>query len=133
MRPSPMDDPRDSLERATRWELYDYAKRMGCEEVKEPMPHMLAAQILRAKGHRNIHTNAPPLGSGAILGSSPRIDADKTVDAMADLKRQYEEQQASFSPEGKNFNEIRSELKRRGVKLSRRDTLEVLKKKLNGQ
>lgn len=136
MRPMPMDDPRDSLERATRWELYDFAKRMGCHEVKEPMPALLAAQILRTKGLTNIQTTTPPLGSVAVLGQAPHGEPDKTVDMLSDLKRQYEQQQAEpppFDATKASFNEIRAELKRRGVKLSRKDSLEVLKAKLNGQ
>lgn len=141
MIPQPMEDPRDSLEKATRWELYDYAKKVGCSEVREPMPHLLAAQILRARGFTKVPTEVPALGSVAVLGAMPQGAPDQTVDAVSDLKRQYEQQQANpdpapepapFNVEGAKFNEIRAELKRRGVKLSRKDTLEVLKAKLNG-
>jgi hypothetical protein len=138
MRPMPMDDPRDNLERATRWELYDFAKQVGCSEVKEPMPALLAAQILRAKGHTNIRTSVPPLGSMPVLGKDYG-PADKTVDAVSDLARQYEQEQAApaivetVDVDSMNINQLRTEAKRRGIKLSRKDTMDVLKAKLNGE
>lgn len=138
MQPGRIEDPRDNLEKATRWELYDFAKAVGINEVKEPMPALLAVQILRAAGKTNIPINPPPLGSIAVLGKdlmSSHVAADATVDALADLKRQYEQQLANPDPvpsgpiDPNNFNEVRSELKRRGVKLSRKDTKEVILEK----
>ncbi len=132
MIPRHFDDPRTDLEKATRWELYDFAKSVGCTEVKEPMPAMLAVQILRGNGFTRIQIPDRPLGAVSVLGGNFEPPATQTVDALEELARQFAQQQANPDRE-MSFTELRSELKRRGVKFSRSDKMEVLKAKLNGQ
>lgn len=134
MIPARIEDPRDNLEKATRWELYEYAKQVGCKEVYEPMPAMLAIQILRARGFTNIRIPDRPLGSIAILGAMPRGVAEppatQTLDALAELKKQFETQQAA--PKELTFQQMRIELKARGIKYKRTDKVDTLRELLDG-
>jgi hypothetical protein len=140
MQAMPMEDPRDNLEKATRDQLWAYAKSVGVAEVREPMPKLLCEQILRAKGFTNIPVDVTPLGSPSVRAGPPKLIETQPVaaiDAMTDLRRQYEQQQANPDPvpvpEELNFVQLRSELKRRGIKFARSDNFETLKAKLNGE
>ena len=139
MIPRGVEDPRDNLEKATRWELYDFAKAVGCTEVREPMPAMLAVQILRGRGFVNIRIPDRPLGQVSVIGKDPFSQpATQTVDALADMARQFEQEQKtrdipSVPIEGMKGNELRAECKRRGIPMKRTDTMQDLKAKLNGK
>ena len=129
MLPSQIEDPRDKLEKMTRWELYRWAAMNNVAEVKEPMPADLACTILRGRGLVNPPMEFPPLGVAPGAPSTPQVHNVAEVDAVADLAKQYAAEQAT---KNMSFNEIRSELKRRGVKFKRTDRMEDLKALLNG-
>lgn len=138
MIPQQMEDPRDKLQRADRWTLSKYARDNGID-IKEDTPKMISEQILRAAGLLNPPINDVPLGAIAILGQSPEknIPSTETVDVVADLMRQYQQQQANPDPPrvdiaSMKINELRAECKLRGIPMSRRDTFDSLKAKLNG-
>ena len=131
MQPSIIEDPRDKLEKMTRWDLYKWAAINNVVEVKEPMPADLAATILRGRGLVNPPIELPPLGTpaGAVVSHPTTQSNVAEVDAAADLARQYAEQQTKEM----TFGELCSELKRRGIKFKRTDRMDDLKAKLDGQ
>jgi hypothetical protein len=93
------------------------------------MPADLAATILRGRGFVNPPVELPPLGT--MAGAAPIATSHSTpvveTDAVADLARQFAAEQAK--PKDMTFGELRSELKRRGVKFKRTDRLDDLKAK----
>lgn len=126
-----VDDPRDKLDKATRFELAQFAKANNVTEIVPAMPAILMKQILRQKGLTNIQIPNRVLGlprNAAPVESQQNVSA---TDAVADLARQWKEQQQP--PAKLTMGEIRSALKKKGVKFSRTDKMEVLKAKLNGE
>jgi len=141
-----IDDPRSNLQKATRGELNRFAKERSIPDWDTEAPADIMREQLMRMGITNI--NLPP----RILGSRnywnrrngppltvvpPQGQSVPAVDAKTDLVRQYEKQKTAQAPQpAKRYNEItavRQELKRRGVKFSRRDNLKTLKGMLNGQ
>ena len=129
-----IDDPRDKLEKATRDELYDFARAQGVTDITEDMPAILMRRILRSKGKTNIDIPNRPLGSNPGVVAPP----DKAQDVVAvpeitaeeDLMRQY--QAAKVAPAEMTMGQMRAECKRRGIKMARTDNMDTLRAKLNG-
>lgn len=138
MRPSAMEDPRDRLQKADRWELVEYAKANGVVlPYGENTPHLISEQILRGRGLTNPPIRDVPLGSAPVLGFDHQ-PASQTVDAASDFARQFAQQAADppYQPVKTaklSINELRNECKKRGIKLSRRDRIEDMKAKLDGK
>jgi hypothetical protein len=89
-------DPRDNLEKARRMELLRFAQQNGVSEIVEAMPAILMRQILRARGLTRIAASARPLG--ALEPEAPAPANIVTVDAVADLERQWKREQAQEAP-----------------------------------
>ena len=129
-----VDDPRDRIEKATRRELYLFAVANGVTEIQPHMPAMLMRPILRRRGLTNINLPPRELGNprGAAVTNNSAVTAD-VADVTADLAKQWQQEQAreeqSAAADSMSFNELKSALKARGVKLSRKDTFEDLKDK----
>lgn len=131
-----VDDPRDRLDRAHRIELIRFAQQNGVTEVDPEMPAILMRQILRRRGLTNIDIPPRLLGQTQRGGAVVANTQERTVatDAAADLAKQWENQKKAKvetkAPE--TINELRAAVKAKGIRLSRRDTMETLKAKLNG-
>ena len=152
-------DPRDNLARATRDELWDYAKANGVDFDQSTATKALMEQVLRGRGLVNIRVAVRQQGrpTGQYFGAPGGDIAEpeiRTVSVEDDIVRQYEEAQknsqrikndtlakrAEFRSEmelalvekagGSTWNEMRWEAKRRGIKLDRRDNMDTLKEKL---
>lgn len=139
--PSEIIDPRGSLERARRLELYRFATENGVSEIKDTMPADLMRSILRGKGLTNIAVPRRELGAMQPTFTTPNShrsgqpqprqpDVIATVDATADLARQWAQQEAAKSVSDMTITELRKECKRRGIKMARTDTMTILKDKL---
>lgn len=124
-----VEDPRDPVHRASRDQLWDYAKKNGIKEIPNPdVPQKLMVQILLAKGIRDIGVPTYVLGqpSGVVEQSKPSPQNSVEVDELADLARQF-----STTPVAKmNINELRDACRARGIKMARTDKMSDLRKKL---
>lgn len=135
-------DPRDPLEKATRFELADFAKANGLTHVTDEWPAPLIRKELRKKGLINIPIPNRQLGQGWMkptpeaLTSSPS-DGATEIDADDFLAAQFQQQQQSIDPMNMDIRQVRSSLKQHGVKAKRTDNLNDLRQKLqdhlNGQ
>lgn len=128
-------DPRDSLDKATRWELIDYAKANGLQ-VDDDCPAIVTRQLLRAKGLTNIKIPDRPLGLYGSKAEAQIAAENKPADANAMnadelMAAQYQAEKTDFSKSP--MNALRAECKKRGIKMSRRDNLQSLREKLSGQ
>ena len=130
---SRIDDPRDTLERASRDELFFFAQERGVTEIEQNMPAILMRKILRQKGLNSINIPNRPLGAnpGVVIADPqekvPEMDADA---ALEEQWRQSKEAPKDVSKMG--MQELRSECKRRGIKMARTDNLKTLREKLVG-
>lgn len=132
-----LDDPRDRLGKATRWELIQFARQNNVAEIDPEMPAMLMRDILRRKGITNIQIPNRLLGSRNYWGRGAPVAQETkngaATDAVADLARQWQEQKktpVAFKKSGNQITDLRRECKARGIKISRRDTIKILKEKL---
>lgn len=130
-------DPRDNLQKATRWELIDYAKANGVE-VPNDAPAIYTMKILRARGLTNIKVPDRPLGlyaGGVALSDQTQISADTEVNVASaddDLIRQYEQQKQEETDVSKMLMpQLRHACKTKGIKMDRRDNLKTLREKLS--
>lgn len=149
-----VDDPRSNLQKATRYEVFKFAKARGVAEItSESMPKNLMIRILRSKGITNIAI--PPRVLGGIhfpggSGAGPVSAAPVTdetgveVDAEADLARQWAAQQAAppspppvddpAKPAAKmTIIELGNEMKRLGIKRERRDNMITMRQKIEAK
>lgn len=140
-----IDDPRDTLEKATRYELWKFALARGVNDIEQEMPADLMRKVLRARNVTDIHVHFPNLlhrkiGMQRGVNATPTV-ADAVVpaaqvDASDDLMRQWKEQKVrDAQPPGppKTYNEmaeLRKECRRRGIKLARTDKIGDLRAKL---
>lgn len=130
---SRIDDPRDALAKAKRYELYTFAKANGLN-VTEQMPAILIRQKLREAGKTNIRVPKRTLGEIEFKDNAPPVDSEsRDVDAEADLARQF---QAAPTTEPDIKQMSRAELaklcKQRGVKFERTAKKEKLMELLGG-
>jgi hypothetical protein len=152
-----IEDNRSNLQRATRWELYQFAQANGVKEIVHDMPATVMRQILINKRITNIKIPNRPLGAQsqppAVQQTRPASPDQKVVevDADADLVRQWTQQKAAPEPEPEppvkharppkypkrlkarppqEINQLRDECKRLKIKMDRRDTKKRLKEKI---
>ena len=130
------EDPRDNLQKATRWELVEFAKANGID-LDENTPAIVSAKILRDRGLTNIKIPDRPLGlyvgtkHEAMVDHSVSVPGEVTINAEDDLVRQYEQQQKAKAEVSKmTIGQLRVACKERGIKMSRRDNMQTLREKL---
>lgn len=124
-----IDDPRDPLLKASRYELCELAKAHGISEIgygKEmTLPEMV--DILKKNGVHDIKIPDRPLGvyTPVIL--------NKDAAPPAPVVRQQEPPKPVIDKpvSEMSMNELRSECKNRGIKMDRRDNLNTLREKLS--
>lgn len=135
---------RPALDRATRDELLAYAKTKGMK-LDANMPRDLIIQILREKGYTDIKAAVRIMGMPIGYVGDDGIPQQpgnpvKTVSAADDLKRQWEQSQAIAEKRSDalrsladmSMKELRDQAKTRGIKLTRTDTMQSIREKLNG-
>lgn len=131
-----VEDPRDNLEKAGKYELWQFAVANGLNDVTYDTPSILVRKKLRALGLVNINIPDRPLGSPipTVYGADPQK-------AVAPVKQSTEvneisaedllEMEAQVKPVAQmSMTELRSECKRRGIKMVRTDNLRTLREKL---
>jgi hypothetical protein len=149
-------DPRSNLHKATRYEVYRFAKANNVAEItSEGMPKKLMISILRSRGITNIQIPARKLGAlnfpqgrpgGGAAAAPPAPDGDVEVDEDADLARQWASQQAApvvaapaqvpavdppaKAPAHMSINELGAEMKRLGIHRERRDNMITMRAKI---
>ena len=141
-----IEDPRSNLDKARRSELYEFAKNNGVTEINDNMPAILMREILRGKGLTRIpvpdrrlgQTNQPnprPHYQNTMAAPGGQQPAPKgvAVDAVADLARQYQQEQRRPLADSMTIGELRKECKARGIKLERRDNMTTIRAKLRGE
>ena len=132
-----IDDPRDQLERARRFELFKFAKANNVNEITEGMPAIIMRKILRGKGLTRIAIPPRPLGmqSGGTAPATATPQNVNEIDAADDLMRQYaQESKPAEKPVSEmDIKELRSAAKARGVKLERTDNMAKIREKLSGK
>jgi hypothetical protein len=140
------DDPRDNLAKATRDELWLFAKSSGLlpamldylkgvywhpqngwtprTEMNQPANQATITKpdmenFLRSRGHNNISVAIRSMGrpTGEYLGPRPVPPAPKIPEPLPDLEKL-------------SIGELRKECKVRNVPLSRRDNMDSMKQKL---
>lgn len=132
-------DPRDNLEKANRDELEKFAKEKGVEEIKEGMPAILMRRILRSRGLVSVTVPNRPLGfyeGGKSYGGEAITDTQiNSVNADDALEQGWKKEQEKpvSTPKEMGIRELRSECKRRGIKMARTDNMDTLRAKLNGE
>ena len=127
------EDPRDNLEKASRWELEAFAKENGCP-VPHGYPAMLTIKVLRARGLTQIKIKERPLGlynGGETITASPNVPSQQGISPEDLLEAQFKEQQNDLS--NKSMNELRALCKELGIKMDRRDNMKTLRDKLGQQ
>lgn len=150
-----IDDPRDSLERANKRELVNFAHANGFDKITYEMPAIFIRKFLRAQGVTRIEVPYRQLGASPKRPQeitndlAPMVEDDVAqVNADDDLAAQFgleipkpkpvvpEPKEKHVAPNAKivrGINSLRSECKKRGIKVARTDTIEILKAKLGGQ
>lgn len=138
-----IDDPRDNLEKAHRMELVKFAHAQGVKDITEHMPAILIRAHLRAKGLTNIRITPRPLGAQNVAPAPGPEQKVPTIDAAADLARQFAAQQPAPSRSKKpprfkrlverpkqEINVLRDKCKELGIHMDRRDRKDDLKRKI---
>ena len=149
-----IDDPRDSLERANKRELVNFAKANGFDNITYEMPAIFIRKFLRSQGVTNIRIPERPLGSPPkrdmdFATQAPAVEDEVAqVNAEDDLAKQFgleipkpkppapEPKERHVAPNAKivgNINALRSACKQWGIKVARTDTVEILEAKLGGK
>ncbi len=130
------EDPRSPLDRASRDELYAFAKANHVTEIDEAMymgayAGVRMKKILLRKGLTNINTSNRPLYSA---DPQPSGLPPQDVDALADLPQKPLEPRADvFDISTASRAELAKECKKRGIKMARTDTKEKLQERLSVQ
>ncbi len=125
---------RDALERATRDELYYFAKDHGIEFDHRTTPADVMRVVLRQKNLTNI--SVPIRVMGRPIPGSENVDVRqdavqvKEVDATTDLMKQWQEKGRDIRDMSRA--ELAKECKRRGIKMKRTDKIEDLRERLGG-
>jgi len=148
-----IEDPRDSLSKARRVELYRYAQQVGMEgTIEASMPADMMRQILREAGHSNINIpvriigrpepgSLPPgkaNGKPAPVPAAAPLEDNKTVDASADLAEQWrrgkqEVRQSAIDYDTLKSHQLRKLARDRGLASAPGESVEILKDRLRGQ
>lgn len=122
-----IEDPRSGLERASRYELCQLAAANGITEITYECGLDLKSiiEILRSKGVHSIKVPDRPLGiyKPVLLGleDQPRTEPVKSEPVKMDKPVKQ-----------MSMTELRSECKRRGIKMARTDNMNTLREKLRG-
>jgi hypothetical protein len=120
------EDPRDTLSKASRYELCQVAAAHGIREVNYSAELTLEemVKILRNKGINDIKIPDRPLGlykpvvlglDGPPLATVEEPEPEKPATPVAQM----------------SMGELRSECKRRGIKMARTDNIHSLREKLS--
>lgn len=136
-------DPRSPWDYVRRMELVRYAAEKGVTEIVEAMPKTVMVQILRQKGFgppnvrtRSIGKNMNPRAWDTDVNThqvppQPKQDAKaETVEVDADELMAREWLKPNF--DNMTFNDLRAELKKRGIKWEKRWKAADIRAVLNG-
>lgn len=139
-------DPRDNLGRASRDELFDFARANGVAFDQRTATKQYMERELRSRGLSHIRPAVRFMGyptgevfpaeGGLVVQDQPKV---VEVNADADMVRQMKEQAKQEWPVESTFKsvdemkmgELRAECKRRGIKMERTDNLKSLREKLS--
>lgn len=127
-----VEDPRDSLMKASRYELCQVAQAHGVSEIKYESELGLEdmVKILRNKGISSITIPDRPLGlyKPVVLGLDGPPLSQKTEPVV-----QEKPAAVDIPIEQMGMRELRSACKARGIKMERTDNLDKLRAKLRGE
>lgn len=131
------EDPRGNLEKASRYELAQLAKRLGFSDITYDTPQPLQVKMLRSRGVTDIDIPERILGdirpivynTDAVQPVQAQKTEAKSMTADELLEQEY---QKPKTPAEMSMTELRSECKRRGIKMARTDNLKTLREKLGG-
>jgi hypothetical protein len=127
-----IDDPRDPLNKASRFELCALARHHGIAEITYGSPLQLPdmVRILRERGVSSITIPDRPLG----VYKPVVYNADDVRPPPAALPVEpAKPEPVAKAVADMNMTEMRKECKRRGIKMERTDNLNSLRDKLGGQ
>ena len=127
-----IEDPRDALAKAHRYELYKFAQHSGVNEITHDMPASIMRKILRGRGFTRINIPARPLGAqNQGAGMEPGAKGVE-VNADDDLMRQWLQQKkpVAKSPDEMGLSELRKECTRLNIKMIRGDNTLSLREKI---
>lgn len=128
-------DPRDNLEKARRTELVAFARQNGVANIDEQTPAIVIRKMLRTLGLTRIRIPDRVLGQPTLAASGFAAVDDvpgavvNEVSVEDDLARQYERTTAKNAHQ-MNYNELRREGRRLGLKFGRKDNLPIIKAKV---
>jgi hypothetical protein len=145
-----IEDRRDSLDKARRRELHDFAVANGVKEITSDTPAILARHILRQRGLTRIVTPPRPLGARNQPGTGLKYQNHMQTpggqqppqgveaDMIADLARQFATQARppAVDPSGDkplakwSINELGAEMKRLNIHRDRRDNMKTMREKI---
>lgn len=143
-----IEDPRDNLEKATRRELFLFAQANRISGVSDEMPAILIRDILRRAGKTRISIPPRPLGGNPRAAHAALQTPEQNgvqADAVADLARQWAQQQAAPAIQptvpGKaekplkecGINELRRICQAEDIHMSRRDRMPDLIAKIEAR
>lgn len=121
-----IEDPRDNLHKASRFELCAIAKHHGISEIRynkdgQTLDDMI--KILRDNGVRDIKIPERPLGvyKPVILNADDVVPKQSTPVVSNTVEKPVS---------AMTIIELRSECKRRGIKMARTDNMDSLRAKL---
>lgn len=134
-----IDDPRDSLQKARRWELLEFARANGVTEIKHDMPADIIRRILRSHRLTNIRIPRRVLGQNDrrpdAMAAASDAGGGVTLDAGDDLMRQYQAGAMAVPAAPSLDTMTRAELakacKAKGIAMARTDKKETLMEKLS--
>jgi len=118
-------DPRTPWAKARRWEVHKWGIKHGIT-LDEAMPKDLMVRKLQAAGVPPPTANFEILGGAQAPSNAPTVE----VDATDLLQRQWE---AKSSIDKMNFNQLRAELRARGITWNRRWKADDIRAVLNGK
>lgn len=133
-----IDDPRDNLQKATRYQVWKFAKENGVDFPEDAPADIVRAELRRRRLTR-IPVNRPELGAQSGGGGEAFVPGTTgaQVDATDDLAQQWaRDRQRELQESGKRpvrhnpMNELRAKAKELGIKVDRRDNLETLRAKV---
>lgn len=134
------EDPRGSLEKASRYELAQLAKKLGFTDITYDTPHPIQVKMLKARGVMEIDIPERILGDirPVVYNTDPVQPAPaqkteaKSMTADELLEQEFRQNKPDKTASQMNMTEMRSECKRRGIKMARTDNLKTLREKLGG-
>lgn len=138
-----IEDPRDNLSKATRYQVWKFAKANGID-FPEGTPADIVRAELRRRGLRNIAVNRPELGaqnSGEAGAAVVPPSNGKEVDALADITAQWERDRQRDLASGKTkrpdrgnqMTELRLKARELHIKVDRRDNVKTLRAKIEAK